>query len=116
MSETITDNKKQDPYQFVNKKGIKNTCATVQERLCEGGHKTAHVQGSQQLPYTGSKWSIGILEMIVFETAKSGMDNGISDTEYVLPEVMDLGVCRNQWDHSNAGNLVGLVDNKFLII
>ena len=114
--ETISYNKKQDSYRFVYHKGIKITCATVQERLCEGGHKTAHVQGSQQLPYTGSKWSIGILEMIVFETAKCGMNNGISDTEYVLPEVVILGVCENQWDHSNAGNLVGLVDNKFLII
>lgn len=41
--------------------------------------------------------------MIVFETAKCGMNNGISDTEYVLPEVVILGVCENQWDHSNAG-------------
>ncbi len=31
------------------------------------------------------------------------MDNGISDTEYVLPEVVILGVCESQWDHSNAG-------------
>ncbi|WP_337383926.1 hypothetical protein [Acidaminococcus timonensis] len=103
LTETITDNKKQDSYRFVNQKGIKNTCATVQKRLCEGGHKTAHVPGRHQLPYTGSKWSIGILEMIVFETAKRGMDNGISDTEYVLPEVVILGVCESQWDHSNAG-------------
>lgn len=29
--------------------------------------------------------------MIVFETAKCGMYNGISETEYVLPEVMILG-------------------------
>ncbi|WP_416181867.1 hypothetical protein [Acidaminococcus timonensis] len=101
--ETISYNKRQDSYRFVYHKGIKITCATVQKLLCEGGHKTACVPGSHQLPYTGSKWSIGILEMIVFETAKSGMDNGISDTEYVLPEVMILGVCRNQWDHSNAG-------------
>lgn len=41
--------------------------------------------------------------MIVFETAKRGMDNGISDTKYVLPEVVILGVCESQWDHSNAG-------------
>lgn len=56
-----------------------------------------------ELPYTGSEWSIGILEMIVFETGKSGMDNGIGNTEYVQPEIVILGVCENQWDHSNAG-------------
>ncbi|WP_317303332.1 hypothetical protein [Acidaminococcus timonensis] len=41
--------------------------------------------------------------MIVFETAKCMMDNGIGDTEYVQPEMVILGVCNNQWDHSNAG-------------
>lgn len=42
--------------------------------------------------------------MIVFETAESGMDNGIGNTEYVQPEMVILGVCDNQGDHSNAGN------------
>lgn len=40
--------------------------------------------------------------MIVFETGKSGVDNGIGDTEYVQPEMVILGVCNNQGDHSNA--------------
>jgi hypothetical protein len=41
--------------------------------------------------------------MIVFKTRKSGMDNGICNAEYVQPEIVILGVCNNQWDHSNTG-------------
>ncbi len=41
--------------------------------------------------------------MIVLETGKSGVNNGIGDTEYVQPEMVILGVCNNQGDHSNAG-------------
>jgi hypothetical protein len=41
--------------------------------------------------------------MIVFETGKSGVGNRISDAEYVQPEMVILGVCNNQGDHSNAG-------------
>jgi hypothetical protein len=43
--------------------------------------------------------------MIVFETAKSSMNNGKRDTGYVQPEMVILGVCDNQGDHSNAGRL-----------
>jgi hypothetical protein len=45
LTETITDHKKQDSYRFVNQKGIKNTCATVQKRLCEGGTQNSPCTG-----------------------------------------------------------------------
>ena len=55
--------------------------------------------------------------MIVFETAKRGMDNGISDTEYVLPEVVILGSLRKPMGSLQCwGNRRGLVGRKYQII